>query len=435
MKKYFAEISLICTLIVMTFTAANLHWNSKNHLDITEVDSQGYYAYLPAIFIYQDLNFGFFEAIEGKNGKYYEPHNYFDYRNEFAGKKINKYFAGTAVAQVPFFLIAHFLTYLTGGETDGFSGLYLVSVTVAALFYLVIGLWFLNQLLQLYKISSFNRGVTLISVVFGTNLFCYAAAEPGMSHVYSFAFITAFSYYAKVLFSQPKRQNFLLLAALLGMIILIRPTNALIVCALPFLAGSFVALKAGLNALFSNVKTLTISTLLLLSIVSVQLIIYKISTGHFLVYAYSEEGFNFTNPHFFDILFSYRKGLFLYTPLYLLSLSGLCFIWKKSKWQVVSWFAFFTVITYIFSSWWMWYYGGSFSGRIYVEYLSLFMILLSISLENLTGKLWQKRSFLSLIFTLIILCQIQTYQYRLYKIHWSDMTKEMYWEVFLQLSL
>jgi len=417
----------------MTFTAANLHWSGDNWLDITESDSQAYYSYLPAVFIYQDLNFGFFEEIEGEKGKYYEPENFIDYRNDFAGEKINKYFIGTAVAQVPFFLTAHFLTYLTGRETDGFSALYMISITVAALFYLAIGLCFLNRLLLLYKVNEVNRGITLISVVFGTNLFCYTVAEPGMSHIFSFAFITAFSYYAKRIFIQPKKAYILYLSGLLGMIILIRPTNALILFALPFLAGSFATFKSGLLFIFKQIKTLIISILLLFCIVFSQAIIYKIATGQFFVYTYSEEGFDFTTPHFFDILFSYRKGLFLYTPLYFLSLTGLYFIWKKSSWQTFSWVVFFITITYIFSSWWMWYYGGSFSGRVYVEYLSLFMILLAISLENLNAKFWQKRIFIGVIFALILLCQIQTYQYRLYKIHWSDMTKEMYWEVFLQL--
>ena len=134
--KHFATISIVVTMLLMTFTASNLHWGGQKWLDIAEVDAQGYYSYLPAIFIYQDLNFDFFEEIEGENGKYYEPHNFYDYRNEFKGNKVNKYFIGTAVVQTPFFLIAHFTTYLTGGETDGFSALYMVSISVAALFYL-----------------------------------------------------------------------------------------------------------------------------------------------------------------------------------------------------------------------------------------------------------------------------------------------------------
>lgn len=421
-------------MLLMTFTASNLHWGGDNWLDIAEVDAQGYYSYLPAIFIYQDLNFNFFEEIEGENGKYYEPHNFYDYRNDFAGKKVNKYFIGTAIVQTPFFLIAHFLTSLTGGDTDGFSALYMISISVAALFYLWLGLYFLNRLLKSYNINEINRGITLFACVFGTNLFCYAGAEPGMSHVFSFGLISAFLFYAKCYFQQQDKMYLIRLSVLLGLIVLIRPTNALIVLALPFIAGDFSSFKNGLSSLFKNYKTLIISILIFFGIISTQLIYYKLATGNFFVYSYNKEGFDFSNPHFFDILFSYRKGLFLYTPLYLLSFSGLYFLWKKSAWQVMTWLSFFVAITYVFSSWWMWFYGGSFSSRVYVEYLPLFMILLAIYLEGLNGKTWQKRAFVGLIFGLILLCQIQTYQYRLYQIHWSDMTEEMYWDVFLRLG-
>jgi putative copper export protein len=42
--------------------------------------------------------------------------------------------------------------------------------------------------------------------------------------------------------------------------------------------------------------------------------------------------------------------------------------------------------------------------------------------------------FLSLIFLVVVLCQVQTYQYRRMQIHWSDMNKEKYWDVFLRID-
>jgi len=81
----------------------------------------------------------------------------------------------------------------------------------------------------------------------------------------------------------------------------------------------------------------------------------------------------------------------------------------------------------------MWYYGGSFSSRVYVEYIPLFMITMAIGLQRIKIESL-KNIYISLILVLIIFCQIQTYQYRYYQIHWSDMTKEKYWEVFLRVD-
>ena len=180
-------------------------------------------------------------------------------------------------------------------------------------------------------------------------------------------------------------------------------------------------------------KHLILGLLGFFGMISIQLIIYKISTGNFLVYSYQNQGFDFLSPHFIDILFSYRKGLFLYTPLLFISLIGSYFLWNESRFQFYSWFSFFIFITYIFSSWYMWYYGGSFSSRVYVEYLPLFMILLAKAITGIK-KTINKKLFIGVIVLLIIVCQIQIYQYRYFQIHWSKMTKEQYWDVFLRLD-
>jgi hypothetical protein len=217
------------------------------------------------------------------------------------------------------------------------------------------------------------------------------------------------------------------------MILLIRPVNGLILLALPFLAGSFENLKNEILSIVKQPIPLIISGLLCFSICFIQLLIYKFSTGSFFVYAYGEEGFNFLSPHFLDILFSYKKGLFLYTPMYLLSFVGLIFLFKQNRFAFYSWSTFFILLTYVFSSWWMWYYGGSFSSRVYVEFLPMFGIMLAIALHNMRSTL-QKIVLNTSIVLLIVICQIQTFQYRYYDIHWSDMTKEKYWKVFLRVD-
>jgi len=82
------------------------------------VDGNGYYAYLPAIFIYHDLHFGFFDKIAEQEG--YQNMKY-DYRYEYRGHTVNKYFAGTALAQLPFFLTAYFYEHYTGDKEKAFE--------------------------------------------------------------------------------------------------------------------------------------------------------------------------------------------------------------------------------------------------------------------------------------------------------------------------
>ena len=431
MKITLSHISIVFTLIVVTLVSSNLNFGKKGWQGILEADAKGYYAYLPALFIYDDLNFGFFDEIEKE--KYYNENLFYEYRIGFNNKTINKYYCGTAIAELPFFLIAHGLTTYLELDADGYSRLYPISVNIAAIFYLLIGLIYLNKTLSLFQISEKHKFWTLLAAVFGTNLFYYTIGEPGLSHIYSFAFISMFMYFSKQYFITNKLNYIVLTAIAFGFIVLIRPINGVIVFALPFLAGSFDLLKIGLQKLLQHYWTFLLSSILFSLIVSIQLIIYKLSTGSFIVYSYGEEGFNFGSPHFLDILFSYKKGLFLYTPLFLVSLLGTYFLWKNNKFQFYSIALFLGFITYIFSSWWMWYYGGSFSSRVYIEYIPLFMILLGGSFQKINKKTF-RNTFLAAIIGLIVLCQIQTYQYRYYQIHWVDMNAERYWDVFLRVD-
>lgn len=426
-----SEISIAVIILIMTIVSSNLNWGKNYWKEIIKEDGKGYYAYLPAIFIYHDLNFGFFEKIEKK--EYYDKYLYYDYRSNANGKVINKYYSGTALAESPFFLVAHSLSYSLNFKTDGYSELYQIFINIAALFYLLIGLLYLNSSLKGYDIKEWEKSLILFASVFATNLFYYTVSEPGMTHVYSFAFISMFFYYSRQYFFSFQKKYIPVLALIIGIIILIRPINILIVFILPFASGNFHSLKKGLISAFLNKLWLISGLFLFLGVISIQLIIYKISTGYFFIYSYGEEGFKFLNPHMIDILFSYKKGLFLYTPIFLLSLTGGYYLWKSSPFTLYSWFGFFIIITYFFSSWWMWYYGGSFSSRVYIEYIPLFMILLAIALHKIRQKT-PRTIFVALIVFLTIICQIQTYQYRYYQIHWSDMTKEKYWSVFLRID-
>ena len=431
MIKRIPLITISAMMLVMVLVCSNLNWSKDYWKDIIEADAKGNYAYLPAVFIYHDLNFGFFDKIEKE--KYYDQNLYYDYRSQSNGKTIDKYYCGTALAQLPFFLIAHIYCTAAGLDADGYARPYPVLISVAALFYLLLGLIFLNRLLKLYGIEKWNSAVVLAAIVFGTNIFYYTVGEPGMSHIYSFAFMAMFLFYGKSYFMNPSTGKVVLLGALAAIIILIRPVNGVILLSLPFLAAGMKSLKSGMTFALARANRYLLSILIFLLVLGIQPFIYKISTGQFWVYSYGAETFNFIRPHMIDILFSYKKGLFLYSPILLLALCGGYVLWTKNRFEFYTLFAFLIVLTYLLSSWWNWWYGGSFSSRVYLEYIPFFAILLGLSLKEIHSKCLRS-AFLSLIFVFIVVCQIQTFQYRYYQIHWENMTKEKYWNVFLRVD-
>ena len=68
-----------------------------------------------------------------------------------------------------------------------------------------------------------------------------------------------------------------------------------------------------------------------------------------------------------------------------------------------------------------------------MEYIPVFMLLLAFALQHSKNKIRQK-SLLAVVFILIVVCQIQTFQYRYNQIHWSDMDRTRYFEVFMRID-
>lgn len=430
MKDLFYRFYILLIIFLLLGYTAKVNWGTGQWERVIQSDAKGYYAYLPAVFIYEDLNFNFYRDVEGINA--YDSTLVYDYRAEFEGNTINKYFVGEAVVLTPFFLIGHWMSRLTNYKSDGYSRPYIISITIAALFYLFLGLVTLQKSLLLSGFSRLNTAICIFVLVFGTNLFYYSIGEMAVSHVYSFSFICIFTYFGTQYFRTYKTKYLFWIAFVLGIIILIRPVNGLILFSIPFISQTKAQFKLGLYKLGENKMTALYALIIMLGVIFVQPIIYKLQTGSFFVYSYGEEGFNFASPALISFLFSYKKGFFLYSPIAFLAMFGLIYIWKD-RFRFFSIILFLCALVYVLSSWWNWYYGGSFSSRVMVDYLAFFSFLLGFLLQGFRLK-WLRYSFLMLLLTSLIINQIQTLQYRYQIIHWSEMTKEKYWDVFLDIK-
>lgn len=426
----YLNLSISIILLIIIWVSSNMYWGDSRWHKLLKIDGVGYYSYLPAIFIYNDLNFDFVDQIKKDNS---QAELDFSFRVKTDNGTTNKYFSGTAFCNLPFFFIAHQLTKATGGIADGYSFYYLIAIQLAAFFYLIAGLIALSQILKFYDISVKIRAIVLLAIFFGTNLFYYVVHEPFMSHVFSFAFVNFFVLsvcnYLKSLKSL--KSKYLFYSAIsLGLIFLIRPVNVMLVMAIPFLIGDFGKLKTVFSKLFKEPLKLIFAFFVFIAIISIQFIIYKIQTGSFIVYSYGNESLDFSKPHVVDFLFSYRKGFFVWAPLLFFSLLGMKFIFKKSRFQFISWNVFILIVVFVLSSWWNWYYGGSFGSRVMIDYYVFFAIPLALLLQ----KSKFRKSIITTVILISIFTQIQTFQYIKGYIHWSEMNKEWYWETFMRID-
>ncbi len=420
-------IYIIAIILAIAFFRVNGFFSNKKS-EIIKSDGLGYYSYLPALFIYGDPSQGF---LHEKFPKYYKYTGIPEYMQVIDNKPVDKYFFGTAVLMYPFFMTAHLFSYYFHQPPDGYSILYQYLTGFAAVFYVFLGIFFCDKLLRLYGANTYQSLFICALLVFGTNIYFYAVVESTMSHTFSFAMVTGFLYFTKSLFVYRNTRFIIPAFITLGLIVLIRPFNAMIILALPFLAGNAKILWDTVKFVLKNYILTSAGILLCAIIVSLQMWIWYKQTGHLIVYSYTNEKFYFDKPHIFNVLFSYQKGLFIYTPLLFLSLTGLIFLFRKNLFEAISYILFFLLLVYVMSCWHQWYYGASFGFRPMIEYFGLFAVLLLFSL-NLFKKRKYKNIFVGLcIFTLFV-NQVQAYQYRKFILHWEHMSRYKYWRVFLK---
>lgn len=426
------RLSLVLTVGLAFWSASNIMWGGEHHHGIIKADGKGYYAHLPALFIYDDWEFEFFDSVENRH--YYNENYYYDYRAKLqSGKVVNKYFCGTAVPMLPGFLAAH--AYASNSEVypaDGFSKPYNLSVSVSAIVFMLLTLIVWLRIFTQFKIDNKLIALIIPAMVFGTNWYYYVVCEPAVSHVYT-VFLASWFVERGLRWGRTGHVNIPLIASILALITLIRPVNAILIGFTPFFFTGGSHFIKSVGKVFKQPGRLLIGIILAGLIIGVQLALYKVQTGDFWVYSYQDEGFNFADPQIFNILFSYKKGLFLYTPIMLIALLGLIPIISNQAWRGMSLLLFFAGFTYVVSSWWNWYYGGSFSSRVYLDILVLFAIGLAFLMKSIKNKGF-KSIFITALIALVLLCQFQTYQYRRMIIHWDGMTKQSYWEVFLDFD-
>ena len=420
---------------VLLLSLLYVRFPSTEYNRVIHSDGKGYYAHLPAIFIYSDLDYNFADEIEKKILPFLMAHFSKHFRFTFRGEIVNKTFSGIILLWLPFFLLAHLLTLLLGLPPDGYSVIYQISIAFSAIFYAWLGIKYLIKLFRTYKANDVQVAITIIAILFGTNYLYYVVFDPSLTHIYNFTLITILLYYVRNLSIEKSGKSILILSLTFGLILVIRPQNGFILFATPFVMGSKEGMMSFFVNLFQGLRQTISGIFIFLIIIAFPMFLWYLQTGHFLVYSYGNERFVFSNPQFFNVLFSYKKGLFVYSPLILLSLFGLIPLSRKNIFATIWLVIFLLLNTYIISSWEEWWYGCSYGHRVFIDFYPIAAILLVLLLQEINSVLWAK------IVTGIIICItiplncIQIYQHYNSIVPSCDNNERLYWHNFLRFTL
>ena len=151
-------------------------------------------------------------------------------------------------------------------------------------------------------------------------------------------------------------------------------------------------------------------------------------------WSYRNEGFFFDNPHILEFLFGYRNGWLLYTPIMILAVASVFLLPKKLKEFKIALLFILPISIYILSSWWCWWFGGSYGSRTMVEFYALLIFPLAAGVQFLsTIKVVKYLSIFLFLFTTFYNV-LGMHKKTNHELHWDSMSKEAFWFTFSKLE-
>lgn len=429
----FCAISIVLILIILLspFPHNALSW-----------DIFGYYLYLPLVFIYQDLGLKDFQVINTILDTYHNTSTFYQAMPALDGHWVMKYPMGMALLYSPFFFIGHLWALSFNYPVDGFSLPYQASLLYGSFVYTLFGLYFYWKAMRIF-FKQTTVFILIILITFGTNYLVHTVfhGQGLMTHNYLFNLFACVLYLTIRWHEKPKLRYAIGLGFAIGLAALSRPTEIMLAL-VPILwnTGGKVAYQQKLRIVTSNWKSIVYSVMIVAVLGSAQLIYFKAFTGKFFFNNYGNnpgEGMEFFNPYITDVLFSFRKGWLVYTPLMIFALVGFIPMYIKMRVQFYAVLLFFLVSFYFIASWSCWWYADCFSQRALIPMYVFLSLPLGILIEYIQEKSSKTgRALFTIILVFVLLFNLfQSWQFLHGIIHTSRMTKVYYEEVFLKTKV
>lgn len=341
------------------------------------------------------------------------------------GNFVDVYHMGQAFVEAPSYYVGHLFAKLLDYPQDGFSKPYHVAFVANAWLFVLLGVYFVSKLLRLFFEDKLTA-ILLILLYFGANFWVTSVLSYSLQHIYLFAIIAAMSYYffRAVRTSSFNKRDFAIAAVLFGLCTVIRPTHALIFL-FPFiyLWKYFPSRKLfwwrlswfPLAAFLWNIP---------------QFLYWKLVGGSWLILNLHTEELILFDPNIVKFLFSFRKGWFIYTPVFLLIIPGFYALRKQDKLLFRALISLTVIVIWVVASWENWWYASSFSSRVLVDIYPLLVLPIGFAFQSVWEHKGKAIAMSIFAGTCLLLAIFQTWQFDRGILHPERMTFEQYAYIF-----
>ncbi len=430
MKNLISFITCIVLGLVFIFYRSTYPTKESNEpLKITTWDAYGYYLHLPAMIIYKDVKkLSFQDSIDQKyqlsGGNFYQANIH-----EKTGNYVFKYLGGVSIIHLPLFLAAHVYAQQSTFSPDGFSAPYQHAIGYGVILYAILALFVLRKVLLKYFSDSITS-ISLAAIILATNAIQYISIDSAQSHAPIFLLYCIILWLTQKWHEKPSFLLAFFSGLIIGLATISRPTEAIMVL-IPILWNTHTkeAAKQKWALVKAHLPMVYLAAIGGIIGILPQLIYWQYVTGFFIYDVGS--AWRFLNP-FFRVLFGFEKGWFIYTPVTLFFVIGFFYLkdfpFKKS----VLWFCLLNI--WIIISWSDWKYGGSYSTRALMQSYPVFILAFSAFIQ----RYWvgSTRYVIGLVLcTLIGINLFQINQYNKTVLHYYDMNRAYYSEIFMNPSV
>jgi hypothetical protein len=426
-KKFSLAAVFIIILAVFYFNTINMPHKMFAY------DNWGFYMYLPNLIIegeFAPKNIDFLKAV---NEKYELTPTYYQLSKTKDGVFVNRFFIGMSILLLPFFLVGHLIAQFTNYPADGYSAPYFYAVWLAAPVYFSMSIILIRKTLLKFFSDSIVA-LTLLTLYFVSNLFFFSSFGSLSPHILVFTEYSFLIWFTIKWHEGHKAKYARLIGLTIGLMAISRMSE-IISLFIPLLWGVY-----NKETLFNKLKLIAAYKKQFYQLIFFaflgglpQILYWYASTGSIFFNSYNDPGsqLNLSNPRFLHVLFSYRKGWLLYSPIMILSIVGFIELYRQKKEIFWSIFVVFFINLYLIASFTSL---NSYGYRAFIQSYAFMVIPLGYSFHYLARKLplAVKIVFSLMLIVLAYVNYFQSYQILYNTLHGSRVTKEYYWAVFMK---
>lgn len=380
------KISFTALLLVSVFVIIL----RGTHIQKEEIswDVLGYHMYLPATFLHHDpllKDITWFEKARIERELAGTP-----YMVSASPQRKPMYFflMGMALFYLPFFLLARLYDVIFGLAADPYSWHDQVILSAGFILFTLIGLIYLRKIL-LHYYSDRIAAIVLLIILFSTNGIHHLTIKNLETVNVLFMLSTLVIWHTVQWHQQRKSINLYLTALFMMLMVLIKPSEFTIAL-IPLLWNVIRLndLKEKAIFLLSDWKTIGWIVLTAVFLFFPQMYYWHKMTGKWLYDSYINPGvgLDFLSPHILDVLFSFRKGWLIYTPIMGFALLGFVFLYRQHRNIFGASLLYFLVSFYVIASWSEWWYGAAFSIRPLIVTYPILAICMAAFLQWISNR-------------------------------------------------